>query len=233
LSAQTLQPDEGCVDSNPDANAGATFWGDGLGDDWDCVYFPPVGAGEGPTCDVPDHASSQLTAGISCHGISTYTLGDDETWGALAVINMNVVAAGTDNVDIQSLLVLADDEVPIISCGYVAAGSDVNADSEIEGPCQGATDIKKPETNKRPTKTPTPAPTATPTMEEPTVPPPPPPPPPTATPFGGVGPEIVAPATGGGPSGGGAPWALWLAAGVAGAALAGGGLYLRYRRSDR
>ncbi len=242
FSAATVMDGEGCLDDNPDANAGETTWGDGLGLDWDCSYYYVSGdslaaqlTGE-PTCDMPDHESSRRIAWISCRGDSEdpddYTLGDDEAWGALAVINMNVIAAGTDNVDIEALQVWIDDEVPIISCGYVLAGSDVNAGYVAEGVCQGATDTKKPETNKRPTKTPTPEPTATPTVEVPTVPPP--PPPPTATPYGGVGPEVIAPATGSGPTtGSGAPWALWLAAGVAGAALAGGGLYLRYRRSDR
>ena len=241
LGAQTIQLDEGCVDDNPDANAGATFWGDGLGADWDCFYYYQTGGyslavpdvGQDPTCDVPDHGSSQRTAEIICHGNSTYTLGDDETWGALAVVNMNVIAAGTDNVDIESLQVRIDDEVPIIFCGSVFVGSDANAGFPIAGVCQGATDTKKPETHKRPSKTPTPEPTATPTTEAPTVPPPPPPPPPTATPYGGVGPEIVAPTTGSGPTGGGAPWALWLAAGLAGAALAAGGFRLRSAGSRR
>jgi hypothetical protein len=63
-------------------------------------------------------------------------------------------------------------------------------------------------------------------------PPPPPPPPPTATPFGGVGPEIVAPATGSGSPVGGFTWAIWLAAGIAGAAAAGG-FYFRYAKKAR
>jgi hypothetical protein len=236
FGAQTIQLDEGCVDDNPDANAGATFWGDGLGAGWDCFYYFADGyslvpaLGQDPTCDMPDHSSSQRTAEIDCHGTNSYTLGDDETWGALAVINMNVIAAGTDNVDIESLQVRIDDEVPIISCGYVLAGADVNADSVIEEPCQGATDIKKPpERHRRPTDTPIPTPTSTPTPEVPTVPPP---PPPTATPFGGAGPAIVAPTTGSGPTGSGAPWALWLAAGLAGVALAAGGFHIRQVKSD-
>ena len=224
FSALTLlNGDAGCVDGNPDASAG-------LGDDWNCVFVPQVGAGQGPTCDMPDHGSSQLSAGISCHGINSFTLGDNETWGALAIINMNVIAAGVDEVDIQTLQVRTDSEVPIIACPPVT-GADVNADSVIERPCQGATDIKQPpERHRRPTSTPTPEPAATPTTEVPTV-----PPPPLAmpTPSGGAGPVIVAPTTGSGPTDSDAPWALWLAVGVAGAALAAGGFYIRYARSDR
>jgi hypothetical protein len=237
FGAQTIQLDQGCVDDNPDANAGDTTWplgSEGLGTGWDCFYYLVDGyslareLGQDPTCNVPDHAStSQLSAGISCHGTNSYTLGDNETWGALAVINMNVIAAGVDNVDIQTLQV-RDSEVTIIACPPVVAGADVNADSVIEGPCQGATDIKRE--HHRPKPTPTPAPTATPTAEVPTVPPP---PPATPTPSGGAGPAIVAPTTGSGPTDSDAPWTLWLAAGLAGAALAAGGFYIRYARSDR
>jgi hypothetical protein len=235
LGAQTIQLDEGCVDDNPDANAGVSFWGDdGLGTGWDCVFYFADGyslfpaGGQGPTCDVPDHGSGQRTAEINCHGTNSDTLGDDETWGALAVINMNVIAAGVDEVDIQTLQVRTGNEALIIACPPVVDGADVNADSVIEGPCQGATDIKQQQEHHRPK--PEPSPTSTDTPKPPTATPP---PPPTATPSGGVGPEIVAPTTGSGPTGSDAPWALWLAAGLAGAALAAGGFYIRYARSDR
>ena len=236
FGAQTIQLDQGCVDDNPDANAGATFWGDSLGANWDCFFYFADGnslgvpdVGRDPTCDVPDHGSSQRTAEIICHGTNSYTLGDNETWGALAVINMNVIAAGVDEVDIQTLQVRTANETLIIACPLVG-GADVNADSEIDEPCQNATDIKQPpERHRRPTSTPTPEPTATPTTEVPTVPPP----LATPTPSGGAGPAIVAPTTGSGPTGSGDSWPLWLAAGLAGAALAAGGFYLRYVRSDR
>jgi hypothetical protein len=65
------------------------------------------------------------------------------------------------------------------------------------------------ETHKRTTRTPTPTATATPEPPTPTPPPPPPPPPPTATPSGGVGPQIVVPATGeGAETGAGLPWTI-------------------------
>jgi hypothetical protein len=235
LGVQTVQIDAGCVDDNPDANAGVTQWGDGLGDNWDCFFAfdagPNLGfieTGQDPTCDLPDHGSSQLSAGISCHGKSSFTLGDDETWGALAVLNMNVIASGVDNVDIQALHVYTESVDPIIDCSLVYS-ADVNADTVIEGLCQGATDIKRQPVRHR-SPTPTLKPPATPTTEVPTVPPP---PPATPTPSGGAGPVIVAPITGSGPTGSDAPWALWLAAGVAGAALAAGGFYIRYARCDR
>jgi hypothetical protein len=115
----------------------------------------------------------------------------------------------------------------------VAAVSDTqpNATPTIT-PTPTTTATPEPATHKRATRTPTPEP-ATATPVPPTVPPPPPPPPAMPTPSGGVGPEIVAPTTGSGPTGSGDSWALWLAAGLAGAALAAGGFYIRYARSDR
>jgi hypothetical protein len=47
-----------------------------------------------------------------------------------------------------------------------------------------------------------------------------------------VGPEIVAPATGSGSPAGGFTWAIWLAAGIAGVAAAGG-FYFRYAKKAR
>ena len=201
-----------CVDDNPDADAG-------LGDEWDCdIYGEPV-------CH--QQLSSGVQAGAGDGRATISCTGEDVnlTSGALAVLDLDVLAAGTDNVGINWLVVynLAGD--PIAHCQY-------NDDAGGFGmTCLGATDIKQSgETHKRKTSTPTPKPpTATPVP--PTVPPPP-PPPPTATPVGGVGPEITAPATGSGSPAGGFTWAIWLAAGSAGVAAAGG-FYFRYAKKAR
>ncbi len=93
--------EEGCLDDSPDANAGDTIWGDGLGDDWDCTiqalagdyqasqFLEPMRAGVRPH---RGRARPQTwdEAWISCHAdgeIAASTLGDDETYGALAVLN--------------------------------------------------------------------------------------------------------------------------------------------------
>jgi len=244
FSAQSALLDgEGCLDDNPDANAGDTVWGDGLGEGWSCSYLDGVGqeaseiiiirAGE-PVCDAPDHATTHRTALISCYGPgeftvatngSSYTLGDDETWGALAVLDLSVIGVGTDNVEIEYLEVGGACGTTM---GYCSDYDELSAafPAQEEMPCIGATDIKKQQ--RRSTPTPTDEPTATATSVPPTVPPTvPPPPPPTPTPFGGAGPLVVPPVTGSGPTTGSAPWAIWLAAGIAGAAAATGGLYLR------
>jgi len=221
---------ETCLDDNPDANAGDTTWPhdvEGLGTGWTCSeltgsqYQARYLLNSEPICTLPLLAmpfSSERTAWIHCEGSGDYELGKDGDWGALAVLTLNVIGAGTDSVSISDLQVSGADY--IFECSL----ADLNADSiiPVDMPCQGATDIKRQQERHRSTPTPTPAPpTATPVP--PTVPPP--PPPPTATPSGGVGPEIVAPATGSGPSDGGAPWAVWLA--IAGTAAAARGLYLR------
>jgi hypothetical protein len=243
LSAQrTLVDGEGCLDDNPDANAGDTIWGDGLGDGWNCSYLNGEGLAaaeiilrgpEEPVCDAPDHAVGHRTALISCYGPgeltaatngSSYTLGDDETWGALAVLDLSVIGVGTDNVEIEYLDVDGADGT-IGYCSNIEEFS-VAFPAQEEMPCVGATDIKKQQ--RRSTPTPTDEPTATATSVPPTAAPTvPPPPPPTATPFGGAGPLVVPPVTGSGPTTGSAPWAIWLAAGIVGAATATGGLYLR------
>ena len=230
-------PDGTCLDDNPDANAGTTSWDGGLGTGWDCSI---VGAAPlEPTChesyaepiDKLGAPDSGL-ATIWCQGAGTLTE------GALAVLTLVVADDGVDNVKIESLRIWGDNpDVPMADCDDV--------DPPVTIHCLGATDTKEvptntptntptpeEETHKRKTRTPTPTVTPIPT-EEPTQPPPPPPPPPTATPFGGVGPEIIAPPTGSGPIGGGSPWMLWLLAGAAGTAAAAGGLYLRFARGGR
>jgi len=235
-----------CLDDNPDANDGevSEWGGTGLGDGWVCssMQGDSFASAAGfqlpePVCNLNDcdPGPGAGEAWISCYasGESTTTLGDQagET-GALAVLTLNVAAAGTDNVEIKYLYVWGDD-VPIAQCptdDLVAFGAALNGDSAFAMDCVGATDTKQSgDGHKRPTRTPTPPPTATPVP--PTVPPP--PPPPTATPFGGVGPEIVAPATGSGPTDSGTPWAVWLAIAVAGTAAAAGGFYLRFAKGRR
>jgi hypothetical protein len=214
-----------CLDDNPDANAGTTTWGDSLGDQWDCDI-----EGE-PVCHEVYTAGDALDTLPPEGGFATiWCRGDGNvTSGPLAVLDLSVLGAGTDNVEISSLTVYGDDEVAIARCGGLQASPGITG-AAFPMICNGATDIKESgETHKRKTKTPTPAPTETATPVPPTVPPP---PPATATPLGGVGPEIVAPATGSGSPVGGFTWAIWLAAGIAGAAAAAG-FYFRYAKKAR
>jgi hypothetical protein len=244
-SLRAQRTEETCLDDNPDANAGVTTWPhdvQGLGLGWTCSeltgsqYQAQYLLNSEPICTLPLQAmpvSSEKTAWIHCEGTEGYQfdqLGKDGGWGALAVLTLNVIGAGTDNVSIRDLEVSGGEYT--LTCPFTAAPNGNSLTTFPTMPCQGATDIKQPpERHRRPTSTPIPAPTSTPTVVVPTVPPP--PPPATPTPSGGAGPAIVAPTTGSGPTDSDAPWALWLAAGLAGAALAAGGFYLRYVRSDR
>jgi len=228
---------ETCLDDNPDANAGDTTWPadvEGLGTGWTCSpvqvsqYQAQYFLSSEPICALPDFqvAASTQTAWIHCQGSGDYELGGDGDWGALAVLTLNVIDAGTDNVSISDLQVSGAEYI------FECSDADLDADSiiPVDMPCQGATDIKRQQERHR--STPEPSPTSTATPEPPTVTPPP-PPPAMPTPSGGAGPAIVAPTTGSGPTGSGDSWPLWLAAGLAGAALAAGGFYLRYVKSDR
>jgi hypothetical protein len=231
---------EACLDDNPDANAGETTWppdSEGLGTGWTCSPLPgdqyqaQYLLSSEPICTLPllaMPAPSKNTAWIHCEGSGDYQFGGEGEWGALAVLDLNVIGAGTDNVSISDLEVSGGEYT--LTCPLAAAPNGDSLTTIPSMPCQGATDIKREQEHHRSKPTPTPAPpTATPVP--PTVPPP--PPPPTATPSGGVGPEIVAPATGSGPSDSGAPWAVWLAIAVAGPAAAAGGFYLRFAKGRR
>lgn len=234
--------DDDCLDDNPDANAGVTTWGSSLGEGWDCDI-----EGE-PICDDDDGTGPQRgLALIWCEGPyegGSFTLGDDESWGALAVLNLNVAAAGTDVVAIDYLIVGMAPNGGLIGACFVDGVNGEAALVENGMLCQGATDTKVPPTPTEPPRrdpTDTPTPTVTPTQvpPSPTSPPPADTPLPTPSPaptlFGGPGGIIVPPPTGSGPSGGGFSWALMasLLAGNALAAGAAGGFYLRFAKGSR
>lgn len=213
-----------CLDDNPDANAGDSTWGDGLGDGWDCMYGP--GGGPEPVCDMDeDIGPQQGHAQVWCRGSDDLDLGDDESWGVLAVLTLDVVAGGTDDVVIDHLTV------------YRPPDGGVIGDCDEDMDCVGATDIKvtptptKPPSKKK-TATPTVTATATEVAPTPTAPPAATPPPaPTATPFGGPGGIVIAPPTGTGGGGSSGSLVIFLSsvAGLGGLMTAGGWLYLRAR----
>jgi hypothetical protein len=195
------------LDDNPDLNAGATFWGDGLGDNWDCS-----GAGSAyPTGDKdaatgPGHGD----ASISClSALGPWRLGDNETSGVIAVVSFTAVAAGTDTLTIANGLLGFTDATEMGTC---------NPEGAYPMTCNGASDAKGG------------APVPVPTSSAPPVAPPPVVPPPTEI-LPPVAPApapavVVAPPTGSGPAAAGSPWMplVWLLTGAAGAAIATGGV---------
>ena len=200
-----------CLDDNPDANAGQTRWGDGLGDGWMCVFPPPR---EDPYCD---RGVARITC-VNSMESGSHTLGDNESWGALAVLTLGVADVGVDEVSIEYLDVFGSENSKMGVCPSPAYGFPAM-------PCQGATDTKV-----EPGPTHTPPPTPSPSSPMATLAPPPAvtaPPPDDGT----ARPIVAPPSTGGGPTDSGSSWAL-MASLLAGAiAAVAGGFYLRFARS--
>ncbi len=197
------------LDDNPDVNAGTTFWGDGLGDGWDCsgggLAYP---RGDKDAASGAGHGDAFLSCRSS---LGPWRLGDNETSGVIAVVSFTAVAAGTDTLTIANGLLGYTDATEMGTCNPVVANPMT---------CNGASDAKG--------GAPVPVPTSS---AGPTTAPPPVAPPPTEIlPPAPAAPApttvIVAPPTGSGSAADGSPWMplVWLLAGAAGATIAAGGL---------
>jgi hypothetical protein len=236
-----------CLDTNPDANAGATTWGTSLGGSWDCNIMdlsPPMGDKNVAT------GPGNGQAFLGCWSlVGPWTLGDNETTGVLAQVSFTATAGGDDSLTIGSAIIgdAGGDEIgscnPTSAVVMTCSGGD---DSKSGNPPPTSTATATPTVTRTPcpngicptstptvrawTKTPTPVPTETaaPPAEQPTSPPPPPPPPPS----GGGLPQVVPPATGDGSSA--TPWAgtaVWVLAAAGMLSLTLGGLCLRRARN--
>jgi hypothetical protein len=88
INAHEIALEGEALDDNPDANAGATMWGVGLGENWTCDFLDlgqqPIGDNDPETG--PAHGLAQMAC-LTVIGPST--LGDDEDAGVLAVISFN------------------------------------------------------------------------------------------------------------------------------------------------
>jgi hypothetical protein len=206
---------EQALDDNPDANAGATTWGDGLGTDWDCsasgMSYP---TGDANPATGPANGQAYLT----CDSLNgPYTLGDNETAGVIAVINFAAIAAGTDTMAIAESGYLAYPDV--------SKYGECDPNTDYPMACNGGTDTNQG--GPVPVPTSGPGPIAPPVVPPPVVPP--------APPIGVPVPVIVAPPTGSGPAGDGSPWTAlgWLLVGAVGTAIAAGGLLRLARGRQR
>jgi hypothetical protein len=139
------------VDDNPDANAGTTKWGDGLGTNFDCsgggLAYPKgdKDSGTGP---------ARGDAFLSCKAsLGPWTLGDDESSGVLGMVRFHALAAGTDTLTIYKGLLGYSDATEMGTC---------NPDVTYPVPCNDGEDIKLAP-SPTPTSTHTPLPTNTPT----------------------------------------------------------------------
>jgi hypothetical protein len=138
------------LDDNPDANAGSTTWGDGLGSGWDCsgggAAYPK---GDKDAATGPGNGDAFLSCRSS---LGPWTLGDNETAGVIAVVHFQPLAAGTDTLTLSRGLLGYTDATEMGTCNPWVAN---------EMTCNGGTDIKP--TPPPPTDTPTPTPSPTPT----------------------------------------------------------------------
>jgi hypothetical protein len=88
INAHEIALEGEALDDNPDVNAGATTWGDGLGENWSCNILDmgqqPIGDNDPETG--PGHGLAEMDC-WSTNG--PYTLGDNEDAGVLAVFSFN------------------------------------------------------------------------------------------------------------------------------------------------
>jgi len=202
------------LDDNPDANAGATVWGDGLGSfacDNSTLAYP---TGDKNVATGPGNGD----AFIACDSIQgPWTLGDNETAGVIAVIRFAAIAAGTDT------LVIADTSFLAYSSGTSMGECDPATLYPMT--CNGGIDTN----GGAPVPVPTsgPGPIAPPVVPPPVV--------PGAPPIAAPVPVIAPPPTGSGPAGDGSPWMPlgWLLVGAVGTAIAAGGLLRLARARQR
>ncbi len=155
-------PSVSCLDDNPDANAGSTTWGDGLGSGWDCnilEVFEPVGDRD------PETGADHGQAAISCWNITgPYTFGDDESSGVLALVEFTATTAGRNSLALSNVAMGDAMGIEIGSCDTTdmsvsmpCAGADV--EQEVTTPTASAPPIVPPATGPGATSTATPIPT--------------------------------------------------------------------------
>jgi len=116
----------GCVDGNPDANAGATTWGNtSLGSGWDC-YIMQVSP---PTCDKdPDTGAGHGNAHIKCLSTQQPTLDAGEGISApIAMVNFKALGEGTDSFALDDTHAFDAEVATLVRSDSPAAGGSVSA----------------------------------------------------------------------------------------------------------
>jgi hypothetical protein len=154
----TCTAEDGCLDANPDANAGATtFSVPDLGSMWKCAWEDPLVV---PVCDAdPEQGAGHGVAYLYCQtAIPDSLLYGDGVSAPLAEVTFQAYAPGTDGLVISWAAVEDEFESPLVLC------------DDSGGECYGGTDVKvgNPVT---PTATPTHTPTITSTPTNTPVPP--------------------------------------------------------------
>ena len=185
ISAPEIPLSDAALDDNPDANAGATMWGEGLGENWTCNILDlgqqPIGDGDSETG--PGHGR----AGMYCWSLTgPWTLGDNEDAGILAVISFNAAPSqsGATSLELAEVQLGSREAMDLGSCNPAAGMAAAVID------CIGAT-VRVAGPTVAPEQWPTPTPVAG-VIARPTLGPVYIPPPATATPIvGGGSPEAA------------------------------------------
>ena len=138
-------PTGDCLDTNPDANAGATTWGSSLGGAWDCNILDLLPAMGDRDAQAANGTGEAYIACWSLYG--PYSLGDDEADGVLALISFSATAGGEDSLTIGEAVIAGPD-------GNTVGACNPPLENNHEMTCSGGTD----------TKSGTPPPTRPPTM---------------------------------------------------------------------
>jgi protocatechuate 3,4-dioxygenase beta subunit len=145
VAAEIACPAGDCLDDNPDANAGSTTWGDGLGDGWDCNILDlsePVGDRD------PETGADHGRASISCWSlVGPYTFGDDESSGVLGLVQFIAIGTGSNGLTLSNVQMGNAMAAEMGSC---------NPSTDVPMPCTGAV-VEQGEVHTG-TPTPTPSP---------------------------------------------------------------------------
>jgi hypothetical protein len=185
ISAPEIPLSDGALDDNPDANAGATTWGEGLGENWTCDELSlgqqPIGDGD------PETGPGHGRADIVCWSLfGPWTLGDNEDAGVLAVISFNAAPyqSGATSLELAEVQLGSSEAMDLGSCNPAAGMAAAVID------CVGAT-VRLAGPTIAPEQWPTPTPVAG-VIARPTLGPGMTPPPLTVTPIvGGGSPEAA------------------------------------------
>lgn len=122
----------GCLDNNPDANAGATTWGDtSLGPDWSCDQSGEMP----PTCDTdPGAGRGHGVAFLECVAATPPSLSAGDGISApIAMVTLKSVAKGTDEFALEQVVVDDWDIQRMVGTRGTAAGAVAGGTVSTEG----------------------------------------------------------------------------------------------------
>ena len=123
ISAPEIPLSGGALDDNPDANAGATTWGEGLGENWTCDV---VSLGQQPVGDEdPETGPGHGRADMACWSLTgPWTLGDYEDAGVLAVISFvaNPDQPGATSLELAKVVLGSNAAIDLGTCNPAGGG---------------------------------------------------------------------------------------------------------------